>query len=303
MKTSKSRKLDRSGGKRIIGRPFGHMGRYRREGRVIAEDGLEAYLADISRYKLLTGDQEKELAYLIRKGDEEARKRMIRSNLRLVVSIAKNYVDRGLSFMDLIEEGNLGLMKAIERFDPEVGCKLSTYASWWIKQTMRRALIDKAKNVRVPAYMIENISKWKQTADGLRQKFGREPSSEEVAAKLKLPPKKVATLKHAMSLQSYTTGRAEEEAYESLDQIPSASPDGYFSEIDKSELEHVIVQILTEREALVIRMRFGLGGYKGPQTLETIGNKIGLTRERVRQIEQRGIRKMFLFLTDNRGKL
>ena len=304
---SKSSRLDRKKRGRIIGRRGrrkGYAGRWIRGpgGRIIAEEGLQAYLADISHYELLTADEEKELARRIAKGDDEARKQMIRANLRLVVSIAKNYIERGLSFMDLIEEGNIGLMKAIERFDPELGCKLSTYASWWIKQTIRRALIDKAKNVRVPAYMIEHIGRWKAAADELRQKHGREPTSEEVASDLKLPPRKVAALKHAMSLQSFGTGASEDQVYDNLDQIPSESSGDYFSEMDRRELEHVIDQILTEREALVIQMRFGLGRERGPRTLEVIGTKIGLTRERVRQIEQGAIKKMFLFLTESKGE-
>ncbi len=299
---ARTSRLDRGGRRNIIGRRSSFNVRVPWEGRHIAEDGLEAYLADISRYKLLKGDEEKDLARQMEVGDDEARAKLIRANLRLVVSIAKNYIDRGLSFMDLIEEGNIGLMKAVERFDPDHGCKLSTYASWWIKQTIRRALIDKAKNVRVPAYMVEHIGKWKTCADEMRQVLGREPSADEIAKKLKLPPKRVAALRHAMGLQSYSSGRAEEEAYESLDQIavdPKSTGDR-FNDADRSELKHIMGSLLSEREAFVIKMRYGLEG-ASPETLEVIGGRIGLTRERVRQIEQRALRKLFLFLTQSKG--
>lgn len=257
---------------------------------------IEVYLKEISRFRLLTGEEEKDLARRIAKGDMEARDRMIRSNLRLVVSIAKNYVDRGLLLLDLIEEGNIGLMRAVERFDPDVGCKFSTYASWWIKQTIRRALINKVKSVRVPAYMVELITRWKRTTARLSQKMGREPSPEDVAGALELTPQKLTIVQRAMDAHSFRTSS---DSSGLVQDIPdkTAVERGIVGEFDIEEISKAMDAVLSEREKLILRLRYGLSG-EDPMTLEKIGGRIGLTRERVRQIQAHALRKLFVFVTD-----
>ena len=164
----------------------------------VKEPGIETYFKDINRIPLLTADLEKSLARRIRKGDEAAREQMISANLRLVVSIAKKYVDRGLSLMDLIEEGNLGLLKAVERFDPDAQCRFSTYATWWIKQSIKRALVDTVKTVRIPSYMVEILSKWKNCASNLSIQLGRQPTVEEIAEAMEIPPENLGIIKTAI---------------------------------------------------------------------------------------------------------
>jgi RNA polymerase primary sigma factor len=266
---------------------------------------VELYLSEISKFKLLTVQDERELAYRIAKGDNEARDRMIRSNLRLVVSIAKNYTDRGMSFLDLIEEGNLGLLKAVGRFSPDQGCKFSTYASWWIKQTIRRALINKVKSVRVPAYMVEVLTRWKRATATLSQKLGREPSSDEIGKYLKLSPNKIAIIRQALSASAPVGRSGDADSNFDIDilaGVPSREettslPGDYDREALRSALEFA----LTERERHIIALRYGLVSDETPvegepATLEKIGEKIGLTRERVRQIENQALRKLQLFL-------
>ena len=257
---------------------------------------IEVYLKEISRFRLLTGEEEKDLARRIGKGDMEARDRMIRSNLRLVVSIAKNYVDRGLLLLDLIEEGNIGLMRAVERFDPDVGCKFSTYASWWIKQTIRRALINKVKSVRIPAYQVELITRWKRATARLSQKMGREPSPEDVAGALELTPQKLTIVLRAMDAHSFRTSS---DSSSLVQDIPdkTAVERGIVGEFDIEEISKAMDAVLSEREKLILRLRYGLSG-EDPMTLEKIGGRIGLTRERVRQIQAHALRKLFVFVTD-----
>ena len=262
---------------------------------------IAMYLREISRYDLLTIEGERALARRIRQGDQEARHDMVRANLRLVVSIAKHYVERGLSLLDLIEEGNIGLLKAVERFNPDEGCKFSTYASWWIKQTMRRALINKVKNVRVPAYMVEILTKWRRATQGLMQAHGREPSAEEVAAEVGLKPEKLPVLRRA--LLAYGGGpRGPQEVgfVHEIEDVSAPAPGGDDSAVDATDgrpLEHALAAVLSERENLVLKLRFGLGAEPESLTLEQIGKRIGLTRERVRQIEAQALRKLFCFLT------
>ena len=256
---------------------------------------IETYLTEISRFRLLTADEEKDLARRIRKGDVEARDRMTRSNLRLVVSIAKNYVDRGLVLLDLIEEGNIGLMRAVERFDPDLGCKFSTYASWWIKQTIRRALINKVKSVRVPAYMVELITRWKRTAAGLSQKIGREPTPDEVASALGLTPQKLTIVLRAMGAHSFGASADSPDVVQDLPD-KTAVPRGFMADFDIEEISKAMDAVLSEREKLILRLRYGLEGGE-PMTLESIGGRIGLTRERVRQIQAHALRRLFVFLT------
>jgi len=235
----------------------------------------------------------------------EARNEMVRANLRLVVSIAKNYVDRGLSFLDLIEEGNLGLLKAVERFNPDEGCKFSTYASWWIKQTMRRALINKVKNVRVPAYMVETLSKWRKATQDLAQRLGREPSTEEVAAVIGLSQEKLPILHRAILAHGSGLRMGEASFVQDIEDETALAPGGDDMTVDNTDgrpIDHALETVLSEREQLILRLRFGIGTDSEPCTLEQIGKRISLTRERVRQIEAQALRKLFCFLTGEKDR-
>ena len=272
---------------------------------------VELYLSEISKYALLTSDEERSLARRIATGDEEARHDMIRSNLRLVVSIAKKYNDRGMSLLDLIEEGNLGLLKAVTRFSPDEGCKFSTYATWWIKQTIRRALINKVKPVRVPAYMFEELSRWKKAASMLAQKLGRDATSEEIGKHLKLTPSKIEIIRKALSAtapmgrggSSGADGESSFDLEDLLVGLPSHEETSELDEYDREALRTAIDLGLTERERQVIELRYGMSPVETRQpayTLEQIGERIGLTRERVRQIENYALRKLQLFIERKR---
>ena len=247
---------------------------------------------------------------------------MIRCNLRLVVSIAKNYTDRGMSFLDLIEEGNLGLLKAVGRFSPDQGCKFSTYASWWIKQTIRRALINKVKSVRVPAYMVEVLTKWKRASAKLAQKLGRDPDTEEIGRELKLSPAKIAIIRQALSASAPVGRGGDADSSFDLEDILAGVPSreeevSLPGDVDRESLRTALEYALTDRERHIIELRYGmhvddapvqtpdLGSGPRPSTdsgdgeamtLEKIGEKIGLTRERVRQIENQALRKLQIFL-------
>ena len=236
---------------------------------------------------------------------------MIRCNLRLVVSIAKHYTDRGMSFLDLIEEGNLGLLKAVGRFSPDQGCKFSTYGSWWIKQTIRRALINKVKSVRVPAYMVEVLTRWKRASSALSQKLGREPSSDEIGKHLKLSPSKIAIIRQALSA-SAPVGRGNDadgafDLEDVLAGVPSREETSSLGDYDREALHTALEFALTERERHIIELRYGLSPTDPaaeiePCTLENIGERIGLTRERVRQIENQALRKLQLYLQQKNEK-
>lgn len=267
---------------------------------------VELYLSEISRYKLLTTEEERDLARRVALADTEARNRMVRSNLRLVVSIAKHYTDRGMSFLDLIEEGNLGLLKAVGRFSPDQGCKFSTYASWWIKQTIRRALINKAKSVRVPAYMVELLTRWKRATASLSQKLGREPSLEEIGKYLKLPPRKVSIVRQALSASAPPGRSGDSDDNFDLEDILAGVPSreeepGLPGDYDREALRKALEFALTDRERHIIELRYGLAPVEASTesqswTLEKIGETIGLTRERVRQIENQALRKLQIYL-------
>jgi len=230
----------------------------------------------------------------------EARERMVRSNLRLVVNIAKAYTGRGMPLADLIEEGNLGLLRAVEGFDPDMGSRFSTYASWWIKQSIKRALINSVQPVHIPAYMVEMIARWKQANKELQEKFGRTPTMQEISDRLQLPERKVKIIKRAVRAFSAPTQAPTGETGGSLfDMLPDdktpAPEDFAFSEAESQVLEKLLGE-LTDREAEILRLRYGLEETE-PMTLKDIGEKVGLTRERVRQIETEALRKLYNILS------
>ena len=256
------------------------------------DTGLQLYLREINQTRLLTAEQEISLARRIRKGDHQARDEMIRSNLRLVVSIAKNYSRRGLTLLDLIEEGNLGLLRAVERFDPAAGCRFSTYASWWIRQTIKRSLISAVKPVDIPPYMVDMINKWRRAAAKLECERGRRPSQTEIARAMGLSRKKVDVIARAARAFSSPFQAVSDDAEWSLSEMladeGNRSPVDVILENRRAASVTKALNSIGERAATVLRMRFGLEG-GNPLTLKEIGEKVGLTRERVRQIEHEAL--------------
>ena len=251
------------------------------------QNPLETYLRDINEISLLSADDEKRLAEAIARGDAAARDHMVRANLRLVVSIARGYANRGLPLPDLIEEGNLGLLRAVEGFDPKVGTRFSTYASYWIKQSIKRALINNGKTIRIPAYMVELLSKWRRATARLSDTLGRTPTPEEIARVLGLARKKLPIIKKAITVHTATPQTDQAEGW-SLGDIVRDENAKCPAEVllDHDTLKHVLKRIdeLDARASTIIKLRFGLAGGE-PMTLKEIGAVLGLTRERVRQIE------------------
>ena len=265
------------------------------EGSINVDDHVRMYLKEIGKVPLLNAEDEVNLAKRMDMGDEEAKKRLAESNLRLVVSIAKRYVGRGMHFLDLIQEGNLGLIKAVEKFDYVKGYKFSTYATWWIRQAITRAIADQARTIRIPVHMVETINKLMRVSKQLLQEFGREPSADEIAKEMQMSVDKVREIiKLSQDPVSLETPIGEEEDshigdFIADDDIPAPSDAAAFTLL-KEQLVGVL-KTLTDREAKVLRLRFGLDDGRA-RTLEEVGKEFNVTRERIRQIEAKALRKL-----------
>ena len=259
------------------------------------DDPVKMFLKEIGKIKLLTFDEENDLAIRMANGDVEAKKQLIESNLRLVVSIAKKYIGRGMHFLDLIQEGNLGLIKAVEKFDQTKGYKFSTYATWWIRQAITRAIADQARTIRIPVHMVETINKLIRTSRHLLQTLGREPTPEEIAEELEMPVEKVReVLKVAQEPISLETPVGEEDESNLGTFIPdedALSPAEQAADVLLREHIEEVMQTLTPREAKVLKLRFGLQDGR-MRTLEEVGKEFDVTRERIRQIEAKALRKL-----------
>ncbi len=259
------------------------------------DDPVKMYLKDIGRVPLLSADDEIELAKKMQEGDEEAKKQLSEANLRLVVSIAKRYVGRGMLFLDLIQEGNLGLMKAVDKFDYQKGFKFSTYATWWIRQAITRAIADQARTIRIPVHMVETINKLTRVSRILLQKLGREPSPEEIAKEMNISEERVREIqKIAQDPVSLETPIGEEEDSHLGDFIEDETTITPSDSVSTTMLKETLLSVLntlTPREEKVLRLRYGVDDGR-PRTLEEVGKEFNVTRERIRQIEAKALRKL-----------
>lgn len=259
------------------------------------KSAIKLYLAEIGKTPLLKPEEEVELARRIRKGDQRARQHMIEANLRLVVKIAHDYANFGLPLLDLISEGNIGLVKAVERFDPDKGGKLSTYAAWWIKQSIKRALANQSKTIRLPVHLVDKIARMRKLTTALQELLGREPTNEEIALEMGMPVNKIAHLKTvSVRPTSLDAPVGEDDDTEFGDLVGDENAPTPFENLkSKSMLTDVnaMLDSLDERESEIIRMRFGIGGDR-PQTLEEVGQHFNITRERVRQLQNMALQRM-----------
>lgn len=259
------------------------------------DDAIKLYLREIQKTRLLSADEEKELAVRIAKGDKSARDKMIESNLRLVVKIAKRYMNRGLSFLDLIEEGNLGLIKAVERFKLSKECRFSTYATWWIRQSIERALVNQSRTIRLPVHVSDDINKMLRVTRGLIQKMNREPSVKEVAVEMGVDiayvRRLMVLLKKTFSIEQPMGENSDYFLLDTIEDTSNVSAAELFENLNKYEVITKWFETLAENEKVILTLRFGLDD-KEPQTLDTIGRSFGVTRERIRQIEAKALEKL-----------
>lgn len=263
-----------------------------------ADDSVRMYLREIGKIPLLSPEEEMDLANKIVKGNKKAKDKMVESNMRLVVSIAKRYVGRGLDFLDLIQEGNTGLMRAVEKFDPEKGFKFSTYATWWVRQAITRAIADQARTIRIPVHMVETINKVLRTTRKLTAELNREPTNEEIAEALDMEPDKVdyvMRIKQDIASLDASVGREGDDEDSVLgdfveDEERDSPEESAANQILKEQLSEII-STLTDREQKIIKLRFGIGGGR-PHTLEEVGAEFDVTRERIRQIEAKALAKL-----------
>jgi len=259
------------------------------------DDAIKIYLRDIQRTPLLTAESERELAQKVEQGDKAARNKMIESNLRLVVKIAKRYNNRGLPFLDLIEEGNLGLIKAVERFSLAKECRFSTYATWWIRQSIERSLVNQSRTIRLPVHVSDNISRMLRTVRGLSQDLNREPGVEEIAGAMNVEPQYVrrlmTLLRRTCSMETPIGDGNDYFLIDTIEDISLVSPALLLENVNRYEMISRHFDELSESEQKILTLRFGLNDHE-PQTLDTIGKQFGVTRERIRQIEAKTLEKL-----------